>query len=125
MAVAPRDASEDPDDHMGLPPSVEELRPRFPPMMSVEIVSGAGVRFTGVLPVDGGACLVFDPTCSDAVISDSMATGVPRHSSSAFSGRLNGYMLRFIAQECDVCRATVSQIIPDRPKVVPALRHRQ
>ena len=92
MAVVPREhASEDPD--LAVPPYEEELRTTFPPETSVQIVSGTGIRFTGVLPVDGDAYIVFDPTCSDAVISDSMATGVLQHASSSSFRTLNTFAL--------------------------------
>ena len=99
LAVVPRDtAPEDPaEDDLGLPTCEEKLNTTFPPNTADHILSGAGNRFTGVLPValpvDGDACMVFDPTCSDAVISDSMATGVPQQSSHVYFRGLTCFSL--------------------------------
>ena len=94
MAAVPRDNAADPEDHEeALPQYEEKLKTTFPPDTVLQIVSGAGIKFTGVLPVDGSACLVFDPTCSDAVISNSMATGVPQQPSSGYFDSVSTFVL--------------------------------
>lgn len=55
-----------------------ELVP-VPESITTCVVSGAGISFSGALPTGESASLLLGPTCTDAVIINSSATGAPRH----------------------------------------------